>query len=388
MLQRMFSLWFNGFVYNQIWEDPEVDLEALQIQPGSRIMTISSGGCNVLNYLISKPEAIVAVDLNPYHMYLTRLKLAALGHLPSYADFFAFFGKADQKKNIDNYNRYIRDHLDKDTRRFWESRTWFGQVLGPKRIHYFGKNFYRYARFGHFVRFMHRFAKLAGCDIKQLKEAKTLADQEAIFEKYIAPFFRNAIVKKVGKMSFAVFSLGIPPQQYQAMKDESDGQLINLYHDRLKRLFCQFPIQDNYFAWQAIGLSYDTEQGVALPPYLKPENYAVMKQHLSRITTHIASFGEFLQSQPDNTLDRFVLLDSQDWMTPPVLTELWGQIARVGRPGTRIIFRTASSLSPIETALPPTLRSQFEYHKEISAELFQRDRSAIYGGFHLYVKPN
>ena len=33
LLERMFTLWFRGFVYNQIWEDPRVDAEALHIGP-------------------------------------------------------------------------------------------------------------------------------------------------------------------------------------------------------------------------------------------------------------------------------------------------------------------------------------------------------------------
>ncbi|MEM0915755.1 MAG: DUF3419 family protein, partial [Planctomycetota bacterium] len=51
MLERLFTLWFRGFIYNQIWEDPRVDAEAMQLGPGNRLLTISSGGCNVLNYL-------------------------------------------------------------------------------------------------------------------------------------------------------------------------------------------------------------------------------------------------------------------------------------------------------------------------------------------------
>ena len=84
VLERMFTMWFRGFVYNQIWEDPRVDAQALQIGPESSLFTISSGGCNVLNYLIHKPKRIVAVDLNHNHMSLTRLKLAAIQHLPDY----------------------------------------------------------------------------------------------------------------------------------------------------------------------------------------------------------------------------------------------------------------------------------------------------------------
>ena len=46
-----------GFVYNQIWEDPDVDLEALALQPHHTLITIASGGCNVLNYLAADPRA-------------------------------------------------------------------------------------------------------------------------------------------------------------------------------------------------------------------------------------------------------------------------------------------------------------------------------------------
>ena len=49
-LQRLFAVWFDAFVYNQIWEDPRVDLEALELDGDSRVLTISSGGCNAMNY--------------------------------------------------------------------------------------------------------------------------------------------------------------------------------------------------------------------------------------------------------------------------------------------------------------------------------------------------
>ena len=33
LLERMFTMAFSGFVYPQIWEDPVVDMEALQLGP-------------------------------------------------------------------------------------------------------------------------------------------------------------------------------------------------------------------------------------------------------------------------------------------------------------------------------------------------------------------
>ena len=43
MLERIFTLMFQGFVYNQIWEDPSVDLDALKLQPHHKLVTIASG---------------------------------------------------------------------------------------------------------------------------------------------------------------------------------------------------------------------------------------------------------------------------------------------------------------------------------------------------------
>ena len=61
VLQKMFAVWFDAFVYNQIWEDPRVDIQALKLDENSRVLTISSGGCNALNYLLENPESVTAV---------------------------------------------------------------------------------------------------------------------------------------------------------------------------------------------------------------------------------------------------------------------------------------------------------------------------------------
>lgn len=383
MLQRLFSMWFKGFVYNQIWEDPRVDLKAMQVTQDSRILAISSGGCNILNYLVEKPASVTAVDLNHNHMSLTRLKIAALKHLPSYELFYDFFGYANKRENLDSYQRYIRPHLDPETLHFWEARA----LSGKKRINYFANDLYRQARFGHFMRLLHKFGKLTKFDPQELLNAKSIEEQEKIFEQDIEPFFEHWFVRGVGNMSFAVFSLGIPPQQYEYMREESEGNLVNLYRERVRRLVCQFPINDNYFAWQGFSLSYDHEKRQAVPDYLKAEHYDTLKTNIDRVDTHLASLIKYLKEQPNASLDRFVLLDSQDWMPPPVMTELWSEMARVGKPGTRIIFRTASPDSPIEIALPSDLRRQFVYEEDLSKTLHEQDRSAIYGGFHVYEKP-
>ena len=100
ILQNLFAVWFDAFVYNQIWEDPRVDVRALQLSENSRILTISSGGCNSLNYLIENPAKVTAVDLNRHHIYLLNLKIAALKYLPSHTEIFSIFSALDAAKKM------------------------------------------------------------------------------------------------------------------------------------------------------------------------------------------------------------------------------------------------------------------------------------------------
>ena len=117
--ERLFSQLFTGLVYPQIWEDPEVDLAALQIDANSRILTIASGGCNVMSYLSAGPARIHALDLNAAHVALGRLKLAAAASLPDQESFYRFFGDAADRRNIAAYDTYIRPHLDEASRAWW-----------------------------------------------------------------------------------------------------------------------------------------------------------------------------------------------------------------------------------------------------------------------------
>ncbi len=388
ILQKLFAVWFDAFVYNQIWEDPRVDLKALRLDGDSRILTISSGGCNALNYLIESPESVTAVDLNRQHIYLLNLKIAALKYLPTHEDFFDFFGIGRGSKTGAAYMKFIAKHLDKNTRRFWESNTFLGSLIYGDRISFFrNAGLYEHSRNGYFLRFFHRFSRLFGCKPDELLKAKTLEEQEILYNKYLDPFFDNLVIKTIGKMPITMFGLGIPPQQYDELKKDltHDKTIIDIYRERAKRLACDYPIAENYFAWQAFGRRYDTENRVAIPEYLNAENFEILRSNANKLRTVIGSATDEIKNNRKDFFNRFVFLDAQDWMNAETMTDLWSAIAEKGETGSRIIFRTASSASPIETNLPPELRNKFHYEKGLSQELFKQDRASIYGGFHLYV---
>lgn len=387
-LQKLFAVWFDAFVYNQIWEDPRVDIEALQLAGSSRILTISSGGCNAMNYLVEDPQAVTAVDLNKHHIYLLNLKLAAIKHLPNYEKFFAFFGEGKGKNTHTDYLRYIRPNLDRETRYFWESNTLGGGFLYGDRISFFtNAGLYEHSRNGYFLRFFHQVARVFGCKPDEVLKAETLEEQEALYAKHIDPFFDTFVIKTLGKLPVTMFGLGIPPQQYEELKKDvgDGGTVIDIYRERAKRLACDYPINENYFAWQAFGRKYDTEKRKAVPEYLKEENYETLRANAERLTTKVGSATDEIKQSEFGTFNRFVFLDAQDWMNAETMTELWSAIAEKAEPGSRVIFRTAGAESPLPSNLPTGLLARFHYEKETSERLFKEDRASIYGGFHLYV---
>lgn len=384
VLERLFTFWFNGLIYNQIWEDPRVDIEGLRLDEDSRLLTISSGGCNTLNYLTVQPQSIVAVDLSSCHLALTRLKLAAVAYLPGYDDLFRFFGCANDELNLVNYVRYLRDRLDEQTRQFWEGgsrlRRW---VCGP-RIEYFSSNLYNHGSMGLFIRLAHGLARIKKVDTRLLLTGCSQEEREILYQRYCEPVLNSMPVKMLAKLPFLLHALGVPPAQLERIKIEEGKDLLSVYQTRVKRLLVDFPPEDNYFAWQAFARCYDTVERRAVPDYLKEDFFHHLKSNVHRIQTYRSTLTAFLRSQPDNSLNRFVFLDAQDWMTPEQINELWTEVARVGRPGSRILFRTGGSESVVERALTPDLRARFIYEREFSVDLFRRDRSAIYGGVHVY----
>ena len=93
---------------------------------------------------------------------------------------------------------------------------------------------------------------------------------------------------------------------------------------------------------------------------------------------------DLLAERDPASLDAFVLLDAQDWMNNVQLNALWQQITRTARPGARVIFRTGGADDILPGRVAPELLDLWQYQRDTSLACFARDRSAIYGGFHLY----
>jgi S-adenosylmethionine-diacylglycerol 3-amino-3-carboxypropyl transferase len=381
LLERCFTFAFKSLVYPQIWEDPAVDMQALALGPDSRVVTIASGGCNVLAYLTADPKEITAVDLNRAHVALTRIKVAAAQHLPNYDTFYRFFGEADDRANLRAYRRFLRDRLDPDTLAYWHGRD----LTGRRRITLFSRDLYHHGLLGYTVGLGHLIARAYGIDLKELTRAKSLAEQRSFFERTLAPLFDKRLVRWITGKRVSLYGLGIPPAQYDALATAGNGDMASVLRQRLERLACGFAMSENYFAWQAFSRGYPTGESGPLPPYLARANFDVIRARAGRVRVLHRSVTEHLATEPSGGLDAYVLLDAQDWMSDAQLDALWTEMTRTAKPGARAIFRTAAVASPLPGRVHDGVLGRWHYDTERSLSLGAKDRSAIYGGFHRYV---
>ncbi|MFZ6655061.1 DUF3419 family protein [Undibacterium sp. TJN19] len=379
---KLFAHWFSRLVYAQIWEDPQSDLDALQLKPGANILTISSGGCNALAYLSAEPAAVHAVDLNAAHLAMLDMKKKAIKHLPDYQAVLAFLGDANHTDNLKRYKRHIRQQLSDDASNFWESRS----LSGKPRYHYFTSQAYQHGLLGNFIGFAHFFVRLMGGDMSKMMQARNLEDQARLFEQYIAPVFETRLFRLIASQPLALYSLGIPPSQFQELKQDAKQGLHVLFKERMRHLACDFPLDENCFAQQAFARRYDCQKQAALPMYLQRQHFSSLRNNVDRLHPHHTTLTDFLLGQPRASMDAYLFLDAQDWMDKQQLTELWREVTRTAAPGAKVVFRTGGTASPLEAKLPAEILSVWHTDSAHNSALSATDRSAIYGGMHLYTK--
>jgi len=121
--------WFSGrvfrfvhdrhLVYNTCWEDPRLDRGALELRPRDSLVTITSAGCNALDYALLGLERIDAVDVNPRQNALLELKIAAIRQL-EFEDFFALFGRGRLPNIRPIYEGQLRQTLSPWSQKYWD----------------------------------------------------------------------------------------------------------------------------------------------------------------------------------------------------------------------------------------------------------------------------
>lgn len=363
----------HSLIYNQCWEDPAVDRQALRLTPRDRVMVITSAGCNALDYALLGAR-VLAVDRNPRQNHLLELKQAGIRAL-EFDDFFTLFGLGGSGRAREIYAG-ARPALSEEARAFWDTEI---RLFEPERAR--GRSFYYGGTAGLVALLLQwyiaRVARLRGV-VERILFAAGIQEQLEIYyrelrERLLGP----ALLHALGSAGVLCL-LGVPAAQ-RRMVVHRPGGFVGFIQERLDHVMSVALLRENYF-WSVYLQGRYTRE--SCPEYLKPANFERLKAGLvDNVETFTGTVTECLAAQHE-PVTAFVLLDHMDWLagSSRLLLDEWAQIFAVAAPGARVIFRSGG---PDATFLPSPVLERLEFERERAAELHRQDRVGTYASFHI-----
>ena len=279
------------FLYTMSWEDPRADEGVLRLQPGCRLLTLTSGGDNSLTALLSGAAQVVSVDVNPAQSALLELKAAALRaphDAVTYDDVWKLFGEGKHEEAPRLYERSLAPLMSQSARSFWSSSQRLERYFDAK-----GQGLYFQGGMGKLVAAIHVGARLLGLGnwLTEMADAPTLEAQvEAWNRAWPVRFFSNAPALLVNLFSSLLaftlfnrlvlwFGAGVPCAQYE-MIERDDGVRLSSYAARtLGGVATRTHLRgDNYFYASCLRGKYlRPEEGGCCPEWMTREGVALLR---------------------------------------------------------------------------------------------------------------
>ncbi len=347
---------FSQIRYAQCWEDADILLEALRIQPGHTCLSIASAGDNTLALLSQKPRKVLAIDLSPPQLAALELRVAAFREL-RHPEMLALIGSLPSAERIALYGR-CRKQLSTAARDYWDRR--------PKLIEL------GIGAAGCFERYLCIFRKYILPLIQSRRRVQGLLASKPDSERVW--FYDNVWNNFRWRLLFRLFfsrrmmqTLGRDPEFFRYVNGKVASQLLQRTRYALVQLD---PSANPYLRWILTGV-----HGDRLPFALRAENFEVIRDHLDRLEWRCCSLEDLLQ-QTSWKFDAFNLSDVFEYMSEENYLRVLDLVVRAANPHARVAYwnlfvprraqALAASLQPINA---------------LSASLSARDNAFFYSSF-------
>ena len=351
---------FEDVLYAQCWEDPQLDRAAFSITPEDTVFSITSGGCNVLAFLLDNPRKVIALDINPHQNFLLDLKMGAFRKL-TYDELLAFMGVRESYSRLQLYNQ-IRPGLNPQSRDYWDSQP---QKIADGIIHC--------GRYENYMRLLRKWInRLMGRSLIELffETEDPLARKELFQRKWKNVwwwlFTRVFLSRRTMTLLFD-----------KAFFTYVDGKFSFGKHfaERVERAFTQLPMKENYFlSYILLGRYYSEEH---LPVYLRRENYSTIRSRVDRIELVCDSCEHFFSGLPESCISKFNFTNIFEWISQEDYRKLLRKTYRVGEDKAIITYRNLL----VDRERPHDLALHFRSLQMKAKSLFEKDLSFIYKNY-------
>lgn len=350
---------FDDVLYSQCWEDPQMDRSAFGIRQDDVVFSISSGGCNVLTFLIDNPKSIISLDLNPHQNYLLELKIAAFKYLP-YDWLLELMGVTESKRRTGIYD-LIKYDLSDGARNFWDGN--------PKKI---CEGIINCGRYEHYIKLLRNVLRLivSKRTLRKIYKIKDPEQRKQLFEKKWNNL-RWKIFTKV-LLSRKTMSLLFDKAFFRFLKD--DFSFGDHFAEKVKMGITGLPLDENYFLRYILFGNYDEKY---LPVYLRKENYEIIKKRINRIQIVTDSCDHFFKKTDDDSISKFNFTNIFEWISEDDFKSILKEIIRVAKDNAVITYRNL--LVPRQH--PESLSDIIFSESRLAEELHHKDLSFIYNNY-------
>ena len=342
--------------YAQVWEDADVLLKALSIEPGDECLSICSAGDNALAMLAKDPARVVALDLNPAQLACLELRIAAFRTL-EHREILELIGSLPSNRRAQTYGA-IRKHLSPSARDFWDGR--------PEAI---ARGAGSAGRFENYFRLFRRRILPLVHSRRRVAELLQPKDRAARIRFYENEWntWRWRLLFTAFFSRFAMGRFGRDPSFFRYVEGSVAAKIL----ERTRHALTELDPQANpYLQWILTGRHL-----TALPYYLREENFSCIRKNLDRMEWHQASLEDYLSNCPPGRIARFNLSDIFEYMSPESTRVILGAVTRAAKRNARIAYWNMLVPRSAPADLPLQARS------DLARELHLADKAFFYNAF-------
>ena len=342
--------------YAQVWEDADILLEALAIQPEDECLSIASAGDNALAMLAKGPRRVVALDMNPAQLACVELRVAAFRRL-EHREVLELVGSEPSQRRRALYQS-IRLDLSPEARAFWDERA----TIIAKGIGHGGK-FENYFRI-----FRERILPLVHSrrTVARLLEPRLARDE----------FYSSVWDTRRWRLLFRIFfsrammgALGRDPSFFRYVEGSVAERILERTRHALTELD---PAANPYLQWILTGRHL-----TALPFYLRESNFEAIRRNLDRFEWHRAALEDYLGSPGARKFSKFNLSDIFEYLSEQNAEGLFASIVTSARPGARLAYWNML----VPRSAPASLRDRVFPMTDLAEDLHRRDQAFFYSRF-------
>lgn len=353
---------FKDVLYANCWEDPQLDRAAMGIHEDDVVFSITSGGCNVLTFLLDDPRKVIALDVNPHQGYLLELKMAAFRMLP-YGRNLEFFGVRPCSTRLGLYRERLRPCLSGDAVRFWDGH--------PKSI---ARGIIHAGRYERYMRLLRK-TVVAGFGKRRLIRRMFEADGPAAREELYREKWQGVWWKFLtGVMLSRRLNALLFDKAFFTYLDR-DCSFGRHFAAKAERALIRLPMKENYFlSYILLGRFYGES---FLPVYLRRENFQAIRDRLDRVEIVTDSCEDYFAGLGDSSISKFNFSNIFEWMSPAAFEDLLRETVRVARDKAVLTYRNLLVFRERPASLGETIRSRADLAKALQAT----DLSFIYDNY-------